>query len=187
MSPRCCASPTVPRVSPRAVVPFKSDDQRPTRWRENCSLSSPPVAGSHTVRARPNADVPSHLQPAARLQMSWHGRHACWLWPCGHCSRRLQGEGRVWHRCLTIQRVAAELFAKAASELGIMVCRRVRRPSASPHRHRDRTRLWCKWDCMARRMRATGKPRVSNMGTFSTKPRTTRNTKIRLAPHASKV
>ena len=73
---------------------------------------------------------------------------------------------------LTIQRVAAELFAKAASELGIMVCRRVRRPSASPHRHRDRTRLWYKWDCMAKRMRATGKPRVSNMGTFWAKPRT---------------
>ena len=59
---------------------------------------------------------------------------------------------------------------KAASEIGIMVCRRVRRPSASPHRHRARTHLWCKGDCMLKRMRATGKPLVPNMGTFSLKP-----------------
>ena len=105
--------------------------------------------------------------------MSWHGRHACWLWPCGHCSRRLQGEGRVWHRCLTIQRAAAKLFTKAASELVSMVCRRVWRLSASLHRHRARTRLWCNGDRMAKRRRVTAKPRVSNMGTFWAKPRFT--------------
>ena len=119
---------------------------------------------------RVDADVPSHLQPAARLQMSWHGRHACWLWPCGHCSRRLQGEGRVWHQCLTIQRAAAKLFAKAASELVSMVCRRVWRLSASLHRYRARTRLWCNGDCMAKRRRVTAKPLVPNMGTSPLNP-----------------
>ena len=121
---------------------------------------------------RVDADVPSHLQPAARLQMSWHGRHACWLWPCGHCSRRLQGEGRVWHQCLTIQRAAAKLFAKAASELVSMVCRRVWRLSASLHRYRARTRLWCNGDCMAKRRRVTAKPLVPNVGTLGANPRT---------------
>ena len=145
------------------------------------------MAGSHTVRARPNADVPSHLQPAARLQMSWHGRHACWLWPCGHCSRRLQGEGRVWHRCLTIQRAAAKLFAKAASELVSMVFRRVWRLSASLHRHRARTRLWCIGDRMARRRRVTAKPLVPNVGTLGAKPRTVRQQQkavLLCTPHA---
>jgi hypothetical protein len=120
---------------------------------------------------RVDTDVPSHLQPAARLQMSWHGRHVCWLWPCGHCSRRLQGEGRVWHRCLTIQRAAAKLFAKAASELVSMVCRRVWRLSASLHRYRARTRLWCNGDRMAKRRRVTAKPLVPNVGTLGAKPR----------------
>ena len=86
--------------------------------------------------------------PAARRtapdQLAGQGRRGHWLRPCGHCSRRLQGEGPVWHRHLTIQRVAAELFALAASELGIMVCRRVWRPSASPHRPRARTRSGAK-------------------------------------------
>ena len=121
---------------------------------------------------RVDTDVPSHLQPAARLQMSWHGRHACWLWPCGHCSRRLQGEGRVWHQCLTIQRAAAKLFAKAASELVSMVCRRVWRLSASLHRYRARTRLWCNGDRMAKRWRVTAKPLVPNVGTLGANPRT---------------
>ena len=119
---------------------------------------------------RVEADVPSHLQPAARLQMSWHGRHACCLRPCGHCSHRLQRKGRVWHRCLTIHRAAAELFAKAASELVSIVFRRVRRLSASLHRYRARTRFWCNGDRMAKRRRVTAKPLVSNVGTFSLKP-----------------
>ena len=118
----------------------------------------------------PSRDVPRHLQPAARLQISWHGRRGRWLRPCGHCSRRLQGEGPVWHRHLTSPRHAAELFAKAASELGIMVCRRVWRPSASLHRHRARTRLWCKGDRIAKRRRVTAKLIVPNMGTFSCGP-----------------
>ena len=82
----------------------------------------------------------------------------------------LQGEGRVWHRCLTIQRAAAKLFAKAASELVSMVCRRVWRLSASLHRYRARTRLWCNGDRMAKRRRVTAKPLLPNVGTLGAKP-----------------
>ena len=51
-----------------------------------------------------------------------------------------------------------------------MVCRRVRHQSASPHRYRARTHLCCKGNCMLKRMRATGKPLVPKMGTFSLTP-----------------
>ena len=57
------------------------------------------------------------------------------LWPPGWT---------VLGRSLGTQRVGAVCCTLATSELGIMVCRRVWRPSASLHRHRARTRLWCK-------------------------------------------
>ena len=107
-------------------------------------------------------------QGALQLCSCWHGRRGCCLPPCGRCSRRLQGERLVWYRHLTSQRHAAELFAKAASELFIMVCRQVWRPSASLHRYRASTRLWCKGYRMATRRRVPVKPLVPNMSTFST-------------------
>ena len=60
-------------------------------------------------------------------------------------------------------------MAKATAEHRIMVCRRVWLPSASPHRYRARTYLWCKGDRSAKHTRAAARSRVSNMGTFSTK------------------
>ena len=170
----CCAIANWTRATTRSVSSFFPRLNPSTRWRTLHSLILEQLMpklkrGSGGGLCR-RADVPSHLQPAARIQMSWHGRHACWLWPCGHCSRRLQGEGRVWHQCLTIQRAAAKLFAKAASELVSMVCRRVWRPSASLHRYRARTRLWCNGDRMAKRRRVTAKPLVPNVGTLGAKP-----------------
>ena len=61
-----------------------------------------------------------------------------------------------------------------------MVCRRVRHQSASPHRYRARTHLCCKGNCMLKRMRATGKPLVPKMGTFSLTPFTL---SIRITKH----
>ena len=61
-------------------------------------------------------------------------------------------------------------MAKATAEHRIMVCRRVRLPSASPHRYRARTYLWCKGDRSAKCMRVTARSRVSNTGTFPSDP-----------------
>ena len=52
------------------------------------------------------------------------------------------------------------------------VCRRVWLPSASPHRYRARTYLWCKGDRSAKCLRVTARSRVSKMGTISLGPRT---------------
>ena len=63
-------------------------------------------------------------------------------------------------------------MAKATAEHRIMVCRRVWLPSASPHRYRARTYLWCKGDRSVKHTRAAARSRVSKRGTFSLRPRT---------------
>ena len=66
-------------------------------------------------------------------------------------------------------------MAKATAEHRIMVCRRVWLLSASPHRYRARTYLWCKGDRSAKCMRVTARSRVSKMGTlFGPDPLVTR-------------
>ena len=57
-------------------------------------------------------------------------------------------------------------MAKATAEHRIMICRRVWLPSASPHRYRAKTYLWCKGDRSAKHTRAAARSRVSNVGTF---------------------
>ena len=149
--------------------------RKAVRWQKFYVLQPSYSSASSTMSAACCWQSPSRRAKAPSARRTApnelaYGRHACWLWPCGHFSRRLQGEGRVWHQCLTIQRAAAKLFAKAASELVSIVCRRVWRLSASLHRYRTRTRLWCIGDRMAKRRRGIVKPRVSNMGTISLKP-----------------